>query len=144
VGEFRNTVASNPPGTDLKLLVFRDGKKVELAAKSGELAGDSESGTSSSETADKLGLTVKDLTPELARQFGLDAKEGVVVTEVAPDGIAATAGMQPGNLIVSANRKKVANAKDFAEAVSAMGKKGKLLLQIREEKAMRYVVLKLE
>jgi serine protease Do len=144
VGEFRNTVASNPPGTELKLLVSRDGKKIELAAKSGELSGDAESGEQAAESADKLGLTVKDVTPDLARQYGLEAKEGAIVTEVAPDGVAAAAGIRAGHVIVSANRQKVANAKEFAEAVAAVGKKGRLLLQVREEKGTRYLVLKLE
>jgi len=48
-----------------------------------------------------LGVSIQDLTPELAESFGVADPHGVVVTEVAPEGPARKAGVQVGDVIAS-------------------------------------------
>lgn len=47
----------------------------------------------------KLGLTLQELTPELAESLGLNRGSGLVVAAVDPAGPAAEAGLQPHTLI---------------------------------------------
>lgn len=54
-----------------------------------------------------LGVTIQDLTAELAKSFGLDDTRGVLVSQVMPDTPAEKAGMKQGDVIVSLNGKPV-------------------------------------
>ena len=68
-------------------------------------------------TAAKLGVAVIPVTEEIARERGLDAPAGVVVTGV--DRNAATAGiLQRGDVILSVNDREVSNEREFLAATS--------------------------
>jgi S1-C subfamily serine protease len=60
-----------------------------------------------------MGIQPGDLTPEIAKQLGVDATSGVVVLDVVSGGPAAKAGMQPGDVITAMNGKQVSNVEDF-------------------------------
>lgn len=142
VGDFRNKVASNPPGTKLSLKIFRDGKEKEIEVKTGELPDDMELAGSSSEIAEKLGFSVQELTADAAKKYGHDMGSGVLVSTVEPNGIAWQAGMRPGILITSVNRKPVATVKDLMKALSKA--KDIVLLRITDGKYSQFVVLRLD
>ena len=66
----------------------------------------------------ELGMTVKDMTPEVRKYFKFDEKApGVVVSKVKSGGIAAVAGIRPLELILEVDGQGVTSAKDFAERV---------------------------
>jgi len=67
----------------------------------------------------RLGVTVQELTPELAGYFGV--KDGVLVASVAADSPAAKAGIKAGDVITTVNDKPVTTA---GELVSQLGDKG--------------------
>ena len=48
-----------------------------------------------------LGVSLANLTPEIAEQFGISAESGVLVTNVDPKGPAAEAGIEPGNVLTA-------------------------------------------
>jgi serine protease Do len=54
-----------------------------------------------------LGVSIQDVTPDLARQFGLKESRGALVSEVIPDSPAANAGIQSGDIITAFNGKTV-------------------------------------
>ncbi len=54
-----------------------------------------------------LGVTIQDLTAELAKSFGLSDTRGVLVSQVMPDTPAEKAGMKQGDVIVSLDGKAV-------------------------------------
>jgi serine protease Do len=54
-----------------------------------------------------LGISIQDLTPELAGQFGVRDTNGAVVTKVFEDSPAAKAGLQRGDIITTYNGKSV-------------------------------------
>ncbi|MBK6587866.1 MAG: PDZ domain-containing protein [Acidobacteria bacterium] len=77
----------------------------------------------------KLGLSLEPLTADTAKQLDLDAgAEGLVVTDVNPDGPAAEAGISRGDLIVEINRKAVRSISDVKSALDSAGNKPILLL----------------
>ncbi len=57
-----------------------------------------------------LGVDLRDLTPELVRQFNLGNARGALVGRVYRGTPAETAGLKPGDLIVSANGQRINNA----------------------------------
>jgi serine protease Do len=141
--QFKNTVAMIKPGTTVTLLVFRDGEKLKKKVRIGSL-GDSPFATDVSEIGHQLGLQVQELTNELARQFGYDPKEGVIVSEVTPESIAAEAGIRPGMLIVSINRREVSSVAEFNLALEETAKTRKALVLVKYDNFVQYVVLRLD
>jgi serine protease Do len=64
-----------------------------------------------------LGVGIQKITPELAKQFGLDKTEGVVVTQVYDDSPAKKAGVQPGDVILQFGGKEILGPQQLQERV---------------------------
>lgn len=134
----RNKVAGTLPGTELRVTVLRDGSPVELTAtldefelpgnRDGDSNDDNGGGEKQSESG-KLGLTLQPVTPQVAKQFGIEGDgEGMIVTGVDQDGAAAEAGIARGDIILEINRKPVNSADDVQAALDGAGGKPVLLL----------------
>lgn len=141
--EFQRRVAMKKPGSEVEITVLRDGKKQTLTAKLEERPSDEQlaANTTKEQASEKLGITVQNLTNDLAKQFGFVGQKGVLVTDVESGSPAAMAGIQPGSLIQEVNRTPVENVKEFKEAVDAAAKEGKVMLRVRYEKSSMFVVL---
>ena len=142
VPRLRNRIAMVKPGTDVKLVVMRDGKRQSITLKVGQLPGDGRVAGVPSTATDSLGLSVQTLDAELAAKLGLDTDKGVVVTRVAPGSAAAENGIQPGTLIKEVNRQPVHSASDFSKAVKQLSEKESVLLLIQEGEHTRFVVIR--
>jgi len=70
----------------------------------------------------KLGLSVQELTPELAAQFGFSPRDGLLVSGVDPDGPAARVELRPGFLITGVNRQPTPDLFTAAELLGARKK----------------------
>ncbi|HWO43066.1 MAG TPA: DegQ family serine endoprotease [Candidatus Eisenbacteria bacterium] len=132
-------VARTPVGAKVKAVVIRDKKQVPLTIEVGELK-DPEVVASVPEKG-KLGLTVQNVTPQIAETLQLDRPHGVVVTAVEPGSAAATAGLRRGDVILQVNRKDIANVQEFQSAVSEAKPGSNLLVLIRRGEANLFVVL---
>jgi len=114
-------VSELTPGTKIALGVIRDGKPVTLDLTVGEYHGKNEVASSDSPDgpqSGKLGLAVRDLTPEARQRANVpDQVHGVVVENVRPGSPADDAGIQPGDVIVEVNRKPAESASQFADQV---------------------------
>lgn len=65
-----------------------------------------------------IGVRVQEVTPKIARSFALDRAAGALVSEVAPDGPAAKAGVRSGDIILEFNRQRIRTAQDLLSAVA--------------------------
>ena len=91
------------------------------------------SGNSGSEEQGGYGMTVQPLTPEIARELQLNGKrEGVVITDVDPDGAAAAAGLQEGDVIKQVNGKTVTSTAELKSALEPSTDRPALLLVTRK------------
>ncbi len=122
---FRNRVAAMGPGAEIRLGINRDGKEQSLNVKLAELptqmAGRQEEPARGPGGVIE-GVSVETLSAEQARRFGFPAGiEGVVVTQVAPSSKAYDAGLRPGDVIVSVNRRPVKTVAEYAQAVRQAG-----------------------
>ncbi len=66
-----------------------------------------------------LGVSIQDLTPELAKSFGLKETQGALVAMVVPGGPAEKAGIVPGDVVVMFNGQPVTGSKDLSMIVAA-------------------------
>ncbi len=65
-----------------------------------------------------LGVTVQDLTPDLARSFGLKDSKGVLIAQVMPDTPAEKAGLQQGDVVVGINGEPVETVAPFRNKIA--------------------------
>ena len=60
-----------------------------------------------------LGVSLVDLTPEIARRFGVSVETGAIVTAVDPNGPADAAGIEPGDVVIAVDSEKVTSTGDL-------------------------------
>jgi S1-C subfamily serine protease len=135
--ELRNLVSSTAPGTTADVTVIRDQKarqvRVTLVERKTEEQASKEG---SAPGEDGFGMTVQPLTPRLAQQLEVPrATEGVAVTNVDPDGAAAAAGIQEGDVIRQVNGKSVRSVGELKQAVSPRSGRPDLFLVQRGEQS---------
>ena len=130
-------VANITPGTTVPIEVLRDGRTItinttlgkrpseeELRQQAQTFDPDAEEQMDPSEMddtiAEKLGLQVLEMTPQIARSLGVDADtEGLVIGAVDPNSDAGRKGLRRGDLILSANYQTVASVDALREQVTA-------------------------
>jgi serine protease Do len=135
-------VASTAPSTQVTLKIVRDGKSKEIKATIGTMPEETAE-TPAAEDKSAWGLTVQNLTADLAQRFGWDENErGVVISDIQPGGSAAEAKLRPGDLIKEVNRQKIQNIRDYNQALQKQKKGESLLLLIKRGKNTFYVALK--
>jgi serine protease Do len=89
-----------------------------------------------------LGLSVEDLTPNLARELSLPDSRGVVVSAVTLGGAAAAAGIKPRDVILEINRRAVKDARSCEDALKAGPQSNIVLLLVRRERGTLFIPLK--
>jgi Do/DeqQ family serine protease len=132
----RNRVSEAAPGSTADVTITRDGSQKHVSVKLDEASGEKAAARAGdAEPADKnaLGVSVAPLTPEMAQRFRLpnDAR-GVVVQDVNPDGRAADAGIQAGDVIEEVNRTAVNSIDELRAAVRKTTDRPLLLLVNRQ------------
>jgi serine protease Do len=130
-GDLPALVGLAAPGERIALEVWREGKKVQLAA---ELGRASEKAVAAVEPqgADggRLGLALRPLTPQERQESGLRA--GVVVQDVG--GPAQAAGVEAGDVVLAVNGTPVTTIEQVKAAVEKSQKSVALLIQRGEDK----------
>jgi serine protease Do len=148
-------VVGTKPGTTVPLKVIRDKQDkmlnvtvIELdleAEQAGRTARPSTNETAppEEETGGGFGLTLQDVTPQIARRLQLPSgRTGALVTDVDPSGPAAAA-IRAGDVIEQVNRKPVANKTEAARELAkvASGHYAQILLW-REANGDTFVTIK--
>jgi serine protease Do len=144
VTHLRNLVATTAPGTQVKIAVIRHGKEESVTAAVGEQqapAAAEEKPTTGEGALSKLGLSVQTLTPDLAKQFGVEAEKGVVITDVAEGSLASVGGLQRGDVITEADRQPVASAAELDQALAKSKNEDTVLLLVKRQGGSLFVVL---
>ncbi len=124
-------VAATPVGREVSIKVLRSGAEQAMNVKIGRLEEEGEAASVAAAeggSAGKLGLAVRELTPEIAKRLEVELGEGVVVAQVAPGSPAAEAGIRPGDLILEVNKKPVKDPASFSAALGRRGDESVLVL----------------
>ncbi len=141
---FKREIAKRRPGSKVKLEIFRNEKRRDITVKLGSLE-ESEFAieTEVDQLGERFGLTVRNLTDELAEQFGYEKGDGVLISEVESGSSADEQKLAPGMLIMRVNNRDVSNVDEFNKAIDAV-KSDKVLVLVNDGRASRLVVLKTE
>jgi len=90
-----------------------------------------------------LGVGIQDLTEDLAKEFGLAEIKGALVSDVSPDGPAAKAGLERGDVITSFNNVSVKDSTHLRSLVTESEPGTTVSLTILRDKRHRDIKLTL-
>lgn len=113
------------PGSEVEVVVMREGKRKTLRVRIGEMPGEQQAMTEPGQpgeggkpaSADRLGLVVEPLPQGRAKQLGVAG--GVIIARITDEPAAAT-DLRPGDIIVAVNNREVTGVEAFRKAVAAL------------------------
>jgi serine protease Do len=137
-------ISAMASGSSVKLTVWRKGEEKNISLTLGELPKEREARATMPDSGPtrtdvpKLGLM---LAP--AGQVAGSGSEGVVVTEVDPNGLASEHGFKTGDVILDVGGKTVATPADVRNAISDAYKNGKrtVLMRLKSDDATKFVAI---
>jgi serine protease Do len=137
-------IASMSPGATVKLTIWRKGEQKSFALTLGELPKSKEAhATNSDSDATGAGLPKLGMTVAPAGEVAGSGSEGVVVTEVDPDGVASEHGLKSGDVILEVGGSKVATPEDMRKALGEAQKNGKhaVLMRVKSDNTTKFVAI---
>ena len=153
--ELVQIVGNSPVGKEVPVEILRNGEMFDLTVVLGrretaEAAAFPEDSDTLDETkpnmSNMLGMTLSEITPDMAESLGVEAGSGLIIIEVEAASEAETKGLLAGDLITEAGQQKIASIVDFearVENAQDAGRKSMLLL-VRRDGSPRFVAITLE
>ena len=128
-------------GETVRIKVLREGQEKLINITIAERKEQAEI-AAAGEAGEAFGMTVQEITPEIAKHLGLAIKKGVIVVDVQEGSVADEVGIQPQDIILQVNKMKIETMKDYTREIgkAAAGKNGILLL-IKRGKSTFFVPL---
>ncbi|OGD21718.1 MAG: hypothetical protein A2W03_18115 [Candidatus Aminicenantes bacterium RBG_16_63_16] len=130
--DLRFKVADILPGTKVNIKAIRDGQEKNFTVTVEELE-ESEPPAKSTGSDKDLGFTVRELTPNMARRYGLKTQRGLIISDVKDYSEAARKGLAAGDIIVEINRQPVETADDLDRVLKRVESGQAVILLVRRE-----------
>ncbi|MGH7332679.1 MAG: Do family serine endopeptidase [Candidatus Rokuibacteriota bacterium] len=138
--DLQRAVGLTSPGTSAKMKVLREKGEKMVEVKIAEASDEREAGARlGSRGSSSLGMEIRPITPDIARQLGLRSTEGVVVARVDDESPAGTAGVQRGDVIREINRQKIKTIGDFEKATKDLKDGDRLTVLLQRGPMSLYV-----
>ena len=149
--QVQHEILKKKVGQNVELTVWRKGQTMKVPVKTGELPNEIARASNEQpikpaqpkqEDAGKFGLQVQDLTKEVAERLHLGVQQGVIVTDVSDNSIAAQQDIQREDIITEVDGKPVNNVASFREALTKADPKRGVLLYLDRKGSKTFAVLK--
>jgi serine protease Do len=135
-------VAATPVGKDVAVKLLRNGKAIGKNVKITQME-DNVPQIAKAPRENKVGITVQQITPEIARALQLKNRTGVVVTAVEPGSPAEEAGITRGDVIREVNRAPVKDVESFLQKMEQESRQKSILFLMHRKANNIYVVVTL-
>jgi len=131
-GELQMKVQQQKPGSTINLAVMRDGKSLNVPVTVEKMGGKNNTELANAEGGKpRWGVGISDLNDDVRQQIQAPSQvKGAVVQRVVPGSPADDAGLRPGDVIESVNRKDTPNAADVQQALSNVPKGESALVRV--------------
>ena len=120
-------VGDAAPDSKVQLDIIRNGKKQSTVVTIGLLPDDFQV-TQSPPDKNIFGLSITELNAQQKQRW--QVQEGVVVKDIAPDGVAARAGLHVGDIITSVNGVETPTARIFYQSVKNLPRGRSIALRL--------------
>ncbi len=91
-----------------------------------------------------LGVSIQNVTRELAESFGMKKPQGALIAQVMADSPALKGGLQPGDIILEFNGKKVENSSSLPPIVGSTGIGEKVPVVVLRQNKRKIIRVKIE
>jgi serine protease Do len=139
--ELLRIVAALPVGKTVVVRIIRDGQEKNLEIITSERK-DRQEVIAGGNLVDQMGMTLQEITPEMARNLGLHEKGGIVITKVNPDSPADEAGLKSSDIILNVNRIKILGMKDFTDELARSAPAETIMLLIKRDDHTMFVTIR--
>lgn len=143
VPHFRRVVAGFGPDDSIEIVIMRDGTtktlKATLTERPDTFALD-EASPEGGETSVWFGIHVVELDDQMARQFEVQAEEGVLVISVDSGSPAADGGLQAGDVIVRVANRNVRDLSGYSQVMKDVASQDKAIAIMVQRGAYTYFV----
>jgi serine protease Do len=149
--QLQREILKKKVGQNVELTVWRKGQTLKIPVTTGELPNDISRASneltppapSKPEDSNKFGLQVQELTKEVAARLKLSVHQGVIVTDVADNSLAAAQDIQREDVITEVDGKRVTNVASFREALNKADPRKGILLYLDRKGSKTFAVLKI-
>ena len=135
-------IASFHVGEKVNVKVSRDGQEKTYQVIVDERKDRPEVAIERGDGKTSFGMSVQDITPQIARQLGIPVSKGVIVMDVEEGSLADEVGIQPRDIILQINKVNIASMKDYQREITKPAAKNSILLLIKRGKTTYYVALR--
>lgn len=148
--QLQREILKKKVGQSVELTVWRKGQTLKIAVTTGELPNDISRASNEltppaptkPEDSNKFGLQVQELTKEVAARLKLNVQQGVIVTDVADNSLAAAQDIQREDVITEVDGKQVTNVASFRQALNKADPRKGILLYLDRKGSKTFAVLK--
>jgi len=149
--ELKRELRLKKAGVSVTLGLMRNGEAREIEVETGAFPEDittvsrlrrPERKSEAEAKAGLLGMTVSDITPDLAKRFEVEDGEGVIVTEIENDSVAAEKTISLGDIVTRINSDQVDSVKSFKSALEGVDLKKGVIVHLNSKGSQRFEVLK--
>jgi serine protease Do len=140
--ELPQIVASTKPGMKIDVKVVREGKALSIPVIVSEMEAEPARRAGGPDLTKGLGLSVQDITPEIAKHFEIENRKGVLVTAVEPGSPADDAEFREGDIIRQINRQAVANTSEFQKMMTKVKGEKTVLFLVERGEARIFIAVK--
>ena len=152
-GQLQHLVERTPLNEKAAVSILRDGKPMTIQvavqtmpdlpqAEPHDIRNSGKEKSSASFASNEFGFEVANLTPSLADQLGMQGVEGVIITDVSRDGLAAEHGLREGMVIKKVGSQPVKNVEEFQHAIASKTPQSGVMLLVRTPNGSDFIVLK--
>ncbi|MBN2408292.1 MAG: Do family serine endopeptidase [Candidatus Aminicenantes bacterium] len=125
-------IADAEPGKKIDIKVIRDGKEQTFTVTVEELDPPEKKEEPKASGKD-LGFTVRELSPSVARRYGLTTQEGLIITQVKRYSEADRKGLTVGDIIIEVNRRRVTTVDELEKIMNQIKSGEAIILLLRRE-----------
>ncbi len=148
--QLQHEILKKKVGQNVELGVWRKGQMMKIAVTTGELPNDIGRAPAQptpppealQEDVNRFGLQVQDLTKEVATRLKLSVQQGVIVTDVADNSIAAAQDIRREDVITEVDGKPVTSVASFRDALTKADPRRGILLYLDRKGSRTFAVLK--
>ncbi|HPF40237.1 MAG TPA: DegQ family serine endoprotease [Phycisphaerae bacterium] len=140
ITNLRNRIAATKPGSTVTFEVFRDGTTKSVDVEIGKMKGDHIAMATPELRAD-LGMTLSDLSAQMASSMGLADTNGVLVASLDPGGAAARSGLRTNDIILAIRDKPVDNVRSLERELAQSDLKSGVRLTVQTGDMKHFVML---
>jgi len=134
-------VANTPVGKGVEVKLIRQEKEKIVDVLVGELKEEKVAKAGRLATEKELGLTVQELTPEIAKHLGISESSGVLVSGVKARSPAYSAGIRRGDVIKEIDRQPIEDLQGYEREMARLKEKGDILILVQREENTFFVVV---